>query len=103
MVDPAIGRVPGFVHLLRLCQLGGLPGKVLLLGTVPLAVLLSGIVRRVTAQLVRAKTFLVAGVVAVFAGAFDSVGSRPISRNLLLLSWRLLQSVLGRSAVLRRW
>ncbi len=45
---------------------------------------------------------LVAGVHAVLGGDADSVGARRLPLHLLLLSRRLLQSVLGRSAVLHR-
>ena len=41
---------------------------------------------------------LVAGLAVVFAGAADSLGARRISADLLLLSRRVLQSVLGGSA-----
>src|SRR5947209_11441350 len=36
-------------------------------------------------------------------GATYPLGTRRIPPDLLLLSWRLLQSILGRSAVLYRW
>ncbi len=39
---------------------------------------------------------------AVLAGAADPLGPRRVPLHLLLLPWRLLQSVLGRSAGLRR-
>ena len=52
--------------------------------------------------LVWAETELVAGLAFVFARASDSLGARRISTHLLLLSRRLLQSVLGRSAGVHR-
>ena len=49
-------------------------------------------------SLVWTETGLVAAVASIFAGAFYSLGTRWLPADLLLLSWRLLQSVLGRSA-----
>ena len=46
---------------------------------------------------------MVAGVSAVFGGDADPVGSGRIPLHLLLLSRRVLQSLLGRSAAPARW
>ena len=60
------------------------------------------ICRRLAARVVRAEARLVAGVAAVLAGAPDPAVPRPLPLHLLLLPRRLLQGVLGRSAVVRR-
>ena len=49
------------------------------------------------------KTGLVAAVASIFAGSFSSLGTGWFPAHLLLLSWRLLQSVLGRSAGMHGW
>src|SRR5215203_3192454 len=46
-------------------------------------------------SLVSAQTSCAAAVASIFAGAFYSLGTRRLPAHLLLLSWRLLQSVLG--------
>ena len=56
----------------------------------------------VAARLVRAQARLVAGLAALFARAADPLGAGRFPLHLLLLSRRLLQGVLGRSAVLHR-
>ena len=56
----------------------------------------------VAAQLVRTEAGGVAGVAAVFAGAADPADPGVLPADLLLLPRRLLQGVLGRSAVLHR-
>src|SRR5205814_8308730 len=53
-------------------------------------------------QLVRPETGLVARLAAFFSRAVDSLGAGRISADLLLLSRRILQGVLGRSALLHR-
>ena len=77
-------------------------GSALLFRALPFAVLFAGDFRRLAAQLVRAEAGLVAGLAAVFAGAADPLGAGVVPADLLLLPRRLLQSVLGRSAGLRR-
>src|SRR5206468_2060617 len=63
-----------------------------------LAVLFAGNFRRFATQLVRTETCLVARLAPVLTCAFGSLGARWISRYVLLLPRRVLQSVLGRSA-----
>ena len=53
----------------------------------------------VSAQLVRPEARGVAGVAAVFAGAADPADPGALPADLLLLPRRVLQGVLGRSAV----
>ena len=65
-------------------------------------VLLAAAVRRRSAQLVRPRAGVVAGGAAVLGGAADPVGAGRLPLHLLLLPRRLLQGVLGGSAVLRR-
>src|SRR4029453_3155165 len=54
-------------------------------------------------QRVRPQAGLVAALAAFFAGAPDSPSAAGVSSNLLLLSRRILQGVLGRSSFMRRW
>src|SRR5262249_37356947 len=56
----------------------------------------------VAAQSIRAEARVVAELGTVLPCAINFVGAWPVSRDLLLLSRRLLQSVLGRSSVLHR-
>src|SRR5207249_2953074 len=82
-----------------LCDVGSVPGGALHLRALPFAVLLTGPLRRRSSQLVRATARILAGVAPVLAGAGDSSDSGAVPADLLLLSRRLLQSVLGRPAV----
>src|SRR5436190_13379492 len=98
LVDPAAARFHRIIDFHRLLDVGGVSGKRLFLRQLCLAVLFAGTVRQFPAQLVWAETGLVASVASIFAGAFYSLGTGWLPAHLLLLSWRLLQSVLGRSA-----
>src|SRR6266481_6627705 len=98
LVDPAAAGFHRIIDFHRLLHLGGVSGKRLFLRQLRFTVLFAGTVRRFAAQLVWAETRLVAAVASIFAGAFYSLGTRWLPAHLLLLSWRLLQSVLGRSA-----
>ena len=66
---------------------------------VSLAVLLAGDLRRLAAQLVRTEARGVARVAAVLAGAAHPADPGLLPADLLLLPRRVLQGVLGRSAV----
>src|SRR5229473_4605691 len=88
------------LRLHYLCNVGGLSGKPLFLWPLHLSVLFSGTFWRFSAQLVWPSPGVVACVSAVFSGASDPVGARWISRNVLSLSRKLLQGIMGRSAVL---
>ena len=98
-VQPLVG-FPRTLDLHRLRHLGGVSGRALHVRTVPLAVLFSGDLRRFAAQLVRAATGGLARMAAVFARAADPPDPWPLPADLLLLPRRLLQGVLGGSAVL---
>ena len=63
-----------------------------------LAVLFAGTVWQFAPQLVWTEAGVVAGLAHLFPCALDSLGAGWLPAHLLLLSWRLLQSVLGRSA-----
>src|SRR5213595_3286691 len=89
-------------RLSLLLDVGSVPGRALSLGALPVAVLLAGTFWRCHPQLVRSEAGLVAGVAAVFAGTLHSLGAGRVPADLLLLSRRLLQSVLGRPAFLHR-
>src|SRR4029450_1582067 len=84
----------------NLFHMGGVPRRALSRGTVPFAILLTGNFRRFTRKLVWSEASLVAGGIALVARAAHSLGSGRFSADLLLLSRRLLQSVLGRSTVM---
>ena len=103
LVDPAAARFHRIIEFYRLLDVGGVSGKRLFLRQLCLAVLFAGTAWRFAAQLVWTETGLVAAMVSIFAGAFYSLGTGRFPGHLLLLSWRVLQSVLGRSASMRRW
>src|SRR4030095_15700904 len=98
LVDTAAARFYRIIDFHRLLHLGGVSGKRLFLRQLRFAILFAGTIRRFAAQLVWAETGLVAAVASILAGAFYPLGTRWLPAHLLLLSWRLLQSVLGRSA-----
>src|SRR5436309_10953128 len=102
LVDPAAARFYRTIDFHRLLDVGGVSGKKLFLRQLRFAVLFSGTVWRFAPQLVWTETGLVAAVAFIFAGAFYSLGTRWLPAHLLLLSWRLLQSFLGRSASMHR-
>src|SRR5262249_18281040 len=69
---------------------------------VSLALLFAGALRRFAACVARAQTGLVAGAAALLAGADHPAVPRFVPGDVLLLSGRVLQGVLGRSTELRR-
>src|SRR5687768_12665659 len=89
--DGAAGCVVGHtsrgVHRSRLVRriydLGGVAGRSLPLGALPLAAVLTGVVRRSGARAVRWPPRCVAGVAAVLACTADSVGTRTVPLHLL--------------------
>src|SRR5215203_3518175 len=95
LVGPAVARFHRIIDFHCLFHVGGVSGKRLFLRQLRLAVLFAGTLWQFAAQLVWAETRLVAAVASIFAGAFYSLGTRRLPAHLLLLSWRLLQSVLG--------
>ena len=99
MVGSAPRGISGPLHLRRLLNMGRLPGRPLHLRTVSLAFLFTGNFRQLTAQLVRTAAGLVARASAVFTGAAHSANPRSLPRDVLLLSRRVLQSLLERSAL----
>src|ERR1700730_18020348 len=103
LVAAAAARLPRLVDLHCFLNMGGVSGRLLFFRQLYFSVLFAGTFWCFTAQLVRAKTELVARLVNLFAGAFDSVGTGRISADLLLLSRRVLQGVLGGPACLHRW
>src|SRR5690349_6911844 len=85
----------------RLFDVGGVPGRPLLFRAIPIPVLFSLTLRRPDgrpAWLVRHpyETWLVSRLDSLVGGVMDPMGTRRVSTHLLLLSRRILQSVLGR-------
>ena len=95
MVDSASARFCWIVDIHRLLHVGGISGKKLFLWQLHLAVLFAGTSRGFTAQLVWTETGMVACVASVLAGASYPLGSGRFPAHLLLLPWRVLQSLLG--------
>src|SRR5438105_9857294 len=102
LVGPAVADVPRSLRVRGLRHLGGIPGDALHVWSIPVAVLFARVVRRLPAQLVRTQALVVARVVALLAGAARPLGTGRVPVDLLLLPRRVLQGVLGRSAVVRR-
>src|SRR5262249_39688894 len=102
LVDPAARRVPRVDDIPRLLRVGSLPGEPLHLRSISLAVLFTGNLRRLAAQLVRGQARGLAELAAVLSGATDPADSRPLSPHLLLLPGRVLQGVLGGSPFMHR-
>src|SRR4029450_8534611 len=86
----------------RLRDVGRLPGPQLSLRQLPVALLLARALPPVAARLVRAAALRPAGVAALLAGAPHPLGAGRLPHDLLLLSRRLLQGVLGRPALVPR-
>ena len=99
LVGPAAAHVPRTVRVRRLLDVGRFSGQSLRVRAVPVAVLLAAALRRGASRVVRTEARLVARRPAVFARAADPVGARRLPLHLLLLPRRVLQGVLGRSAV----
>src|SRR5438067_632030 len=99
---PAGGRVRRPLDVSGLCDVGGVSVRSLHVRPVPLAVLLAGDSRVVTSQLVRPEARGVAGVAAVLAGPLHPADPGVLPAHVLLLPRRLLQGVLGGSAVVHR-
>src|SRR2546423_928414 len=85
----------------RLFDVGGASGQALLFRALPIAVLFARDLWLFVSQSLRTEAGLVARLAIFFAFDVDSLGAGFISFNLLLLSRRLLQSLLGRSCVVR--
>ena len=102
MVVATVARFSRLNDVYHLFHMGGVSGEGLFFWQLHLAVLFAGDLRRFTTQLVRSQARVVAGLAHFLARAISSLGSWGISPDLLLLSWRVLQSVLGRPAGLHR-
>src|SRR5215475_13366087 len=100
LVDPPASRFYRIIDFYRLLNVGCVSGKRLFLRQLLLAVLFAGNFWRFAAQLVWAKTRLVARLATFLSSAVSSLGACRLSSYLLLLSRRILQSLLGRSASL---
>src|SRR5688572_14788344 len=102
VVGRADDRVHGLRRVCRLCHVGRVPERALHLRTVSVPLLFARVVGRLSARRVRTEARLVARIGPVLTGAVDLAVSGAVPLHLLLLSRRLLQGVLVRSAVVRR-
>src|SRR5689334_11261603 len=103
MVAAATRRISDPRRLRRVCDMGRIPERSLHLRAVSLALLFAGDFRRSESGVVRGEAGMVAGTAAILAGADHSPVPGTLPIHVLLLSWRVLQSVLGRSPELRGW
>src|SRR6266540_1302188 len=90
-------RLSRLIDIHRLFHVGGVSGEELFRWQLHLAILFAGDFRRFIAQLVWAEARVVAELAYLFSRAADSLGASGLSTDLLLLSRRVLQSILGRS------
>src|SRR6516225_5807442 len=99
MVDPATIRVPRPVSFHCLFYLGRLSGNTLLARSkrcqLSLTVLFARNIWRVATLDFRRETSLVAILACILSRPAGSMGAGGLQADLLLLSWSLLQSVLG--------
>jgi len=106
VVDSAFVCVFGLRDVSGLFDLGSIPGEPLLAGSkrgeLSFPVLFTGAVWGFAACDFRAEAGLVACVALVFTSLVRALGASRVPAHLLLLSGRLLQSVLGGSACVRR-
>src|SRR6185503_18400013 len=102
VVGAATRRLRHPLIIRRLRHLGCVAGRSLHLRAVPVALLLAGAVRQLTACLVRTQARVVAALAGVLPRPPDLAVPGTVQADLLLLPRRLLQGVLGRSAGLRR-
>src|SRR5580692_7983304 len=106
MVDAAAIRISRPFRFHRLFELGRISGGALLARSerrrLSFAILFARNFRQLAARYFRRETRLVAGMAVLLAGPLGIVGAGRLSAYLLLLPWRLLQSVLGRPTGVRR-
>src|SRR5580693_5579858 len=106
MVDAAVVCISRAFRFHRLFELGRISGGSLLARSerrrLSFAVLFPRNFRQLAARYFWRKTRLVAGMAVFLPGPSGTMGAGRLSAYLLLLPWCLLQSVLGRSAGLRR-
>src|SRR5262249_56769122 len=95
VVGPAAGRFSWTERVCHLFDLGCFAGNQLLLRSLSFALLFTRNSRSLATQLVRTEARLVAGLVHFFTCPARPLGPGRISTHLLLLSWRLLQGLLG--------
>ena len=102
LVDPTALGLSRIVDFYCLFDVGCVSRCALFCRQLHFAVLFAGDFWRFTAQLVWCQAGMVAELAYVFASVVGALGARRLSAHLLLLSRRLLQSVLGRSASMHR-
>src|SRR5579872_5618180 len=94
------GHRAGIVHRVR--HVGRLSERPLYIRPVSLAVLFAGDLRQFAARDLRSEAWMVAGLASVLARTHHPALSRTLPRDVLLLSRRVLQGDVGRSAVVHR-
>src|SRR5262245_64533364 len=103
MVGATARRLCRALGLHRVCDLGRISRRPLYVWSVRLAILFARAVRQLAARVVWTEAELVATLDGIFPCSPDPAVSRTLSADVLLLSRRILQSVLGRSAGLCGW
>src|SRR5436190_1547165 len=98
LVDAAAASFCRVVDFHRVFHVGGVSGTELFLWQLHLALLFARNFRRITSQLVWTKTGLVAAFFNLFSCVVGPLGAGWIPIDLLLLSRRLLQGILGGSS-----
>src|SRR5437762_12539869 len=102
LLDPTALGLSRIVDFYCLFDVGCVSGCTLFLRQLHFTVLFAGDFWRVAAQLVWYQAIMVAELASIFTSVVGALGPRRLSAHLLLLSRRLLQSVLGRSASMHR-
>src|SRR3989442_15951867 len=95
LVVATVARFSRLIDVYRLFYVGGVSGYELFRWQLHLAFLFAGNFWRFATQLVWTETWLVARLASFFSCTAGSLGSCRISCHLLLLSRRILQSLLG--------
>src|SRR5262245_54530677 len=103
MVGSTGSRFRDPVVLCRLRNLGRVSERPLHLRALPLALLRPRNLRLFAPCLVRTEAWLVARMASVLSSATDPAVPGTLPVHVLLLSRRVLQSLLGRPAIVRGW
>src|SRR5439155_17681845 len=98
LVDATVTGLCRLIDFYRLFHMGGVSGTKLFFRQLHLALLFARNTRRLPPQLVWTKTYVVPALANLLSRVVGSLGAGWISGDLLLLSRRLLQGILGGSA-----